>query len=132
MALQGIKVLVLAPSRAFFTLYQTVSRTGLAVRQLDRDGSACLASTPEEAVRKAVEAAADGAACVLATHAQLGLAGFPVSIFQVGTRCWSRWANDTPWVCVLEWHAQTLVRRFFIICTSQQGCDARGHGLGMQ
>jgi hypothetical protein len=83
-------VLVLAPARAFFMLYQTVARTALEARQLDlgtATAAAGSAAPPEQAVRKAVEAAAGGQACVLATHAQLSLQGFPVAMFQVCTCC---------------------------------------------
>jgi hypothetical protein len=87
--LQGRPVLLLADSRAFFTLYKVVSDAGLRAYQLDRDGrlglglgqgqgqgvANCGAAAHE--IQEAVEQALRCANCILANNRQLAtMAGF--------------------------------------------------------
>ena len=48
LCLQGAKVLLLAESRAFFTVYRTITDTGMRIYQLDRDSQQNITSLPDE------------------------------------------------------------------------------------
>lgn len=84
---QGVKVCVVGQPHSFFTLYQAAVCAGLAVCQLDRDGSLARAAgsaASAEAVAAAVAqaCASPGAACVLAPAELVAAGGFPLAPFQ--------------------------------------------------
>lgn len=46
--MQGGKVLLIAESRAYFTVYRTITDTGMRAYQLDRDGAHASKTAPSE------------------------------------------------------------------------------------
>jgi hypothetical protein len=94
-AVQGQPVLLVADSRAFFTLYKVITNAGFRAHQLDREGrlqqqqpgpgpagqpAAAVGSTGA-AVVEAVAKALDAANCILLSKQQLCLASFPLARF---------------------------------------------------
>lgn len=93
-SVQGQPVLLVADSRAFFTLYKVITNAGFRAHQLDREGRlqqqpapgpagqpATATSSTGAAVEQAVAKALDAANCILLSKQQLCLAGFPLARF---------------------------------------------------
>lgn len=98
-ALQGCKMLLVAETKAFFSLYQAISAAGLSAVQLDRSrkllqleapagaevgGSGTDATTVDkDAWHAAAQAALASGCCVLVTHEHLMHPSMPIAMFDI-------------------------------------------------